>query len=60
LKKGDAVVAVDGIGVREAESLQRRLALVWLGETVELTVLRDGQSIVVQAAMEDSGRARSK
>jgi len=60
LKKGDVIAAVDGIGVREADSLERRLNLVWVGEMVEFTVLRDGQSIVVRAAMEDSGRARSK
>jgi serine protease Do/serine protease DegQ len=60
LKKGDAVTAVDGIPVREADALQRRLGLVWLGEKVELTVLRDGQSIVVQTSMDDTKHARSK
>jgi S1-C subfamily serine protease len=60
LKKGDAVTAVDGITVREADALQRRLALVWFGEMVELTVLRDGQPIVVQASMDETGRARSR
>jgi S1-C subfamily serine protease len=60
LKKGDVVTAVDGVPVREADSLQRRLALAWLGDTVQLTVLRGGESILIQAAMEDMGRVRSK
>jgi serine protease Do/serine protease DegQ len=60
LRKGDAITAVDGIPVREADALQRKLGLVWLGEMVELTVLRGGQSILIRAAMEDAGRARSR
>jgi len=58
LRKGDAVTAVDGIPVREADALQRRLALVWLGEKVELSVLRDGQPMIIQAAMDETGRAQ--
>ena len=58
LKKGDAVTAVDGVPVREADALQRRLGLIWLGEKLELTVLRDGQPIVVQATMDETARAR--
>jgi S1-C subfamily serine protease len=60
LMKGDAVAAVDGIGVREADSLERRLNLFWLGQMLEFTILRNGQSIMVRVAMEEAGRARSK
>jgi serine protease Do/serine protease DegQ len=60
LRKGDAVTAVDGIPVREADALQRRLGLVWLGEKFELSVVRDGQPIVVQATMDETARAKAK
>ncbi len=60
LKTGDVVIAVDGAAVRDADELQSKLGLDWLGDTVELTVSRAGQSIVIHAAMEELRRARSK
>jgi S1-C subfamily serine protease len=60
LKKGDLVTAVDGLPVREADSLQRKLGLVWSGEVVSLTVQRGSESLAVPVTMEDPGAAPSK
>ena len=60
LKVGDVVTAIDGVGVRTADELFSRLGLDWLGDTVELTLSRGGQTIVVDAATEDTGRPRSR
>jgi S1-C subfamily serine protease len=60
LKKGDIIMAVDGSPVREVKTIQRRLGLDFLGDTVALSVMRDGQPLVVHAVLEEAGRARSK
>ncbi len=54
LKVGDAVTAI------EADELHHKLGLVWLGEMVELTLLRGGQPVVVHAVMEAPKGAKSK
>jgi serine protease DegQ len=60
LRKGDLVTAVDGMPVREADSLQRKLGLVWSGETVSLSVLRGSETLVIATTMEEAARAPSK
>lgn len=60
IKVGDLVTAIDGVGVRNADELQSKLALDWLGESVELALMRDGQPMVVRAVLEDGGSAKAK
>jgi Do/DeqQ family serine protease len=42
LRRGDIVVAIDGIPVRSATQIRNRVGLKRVGETVTLTVERDG------------------
>jgi S1-C subfamily serine protease len=42
LRAGDIVLAVDGVPLGDAQSLQMRLFAVAIGERVEITVLRNG------------------
>lgn len=42
LRSGDLVLAVDGIPLRDAQSLQKRLFAEAIGQRVEITVLRNG------------------
>jgi len=48
LKPGDVVVAVDGREVTSATDLRNRIGLLRVGETVELTILRDGERKLVR------------
>jgi Do/DeqQ family serine protease len=43
LERGDVIVAVDGHPVRDASDLRTKIGLHRVGETVELTILRDGR-----------------
>lgn len=45
LQQGDVVVAVDGVAVNDEAGAQFRFATRMIGETAELTVLRDGQNL---------------
>jgi serine protease Do len=47
LRRGDAIVAVDGQAIREPKELSRRIAAIEPGKTVSLTVLRDGKERTV-------------
>jgi len=47
LKRGDAIVAVDGQPIREPRDLSRRIAALEPGKTVALTVLRNGKERTV-------------
>jgi S1-C subfamily serine protease len=60
LKVGDLVMSIDGIGVRNADELYSKMSLDWLGETVELAIMRDGQPLVVRAVMEDQSPAGAR
>ena len=60
LRTGDIVTAVDGIRVRNSDELNSRMGLDWLGDTVELTVLRGGQPLVIHAVPTETGQAQSK
>jgi serine protease Do len=47
LKRGDAIVAVEGQPIREPKDLSRRIAAFDPGKSVPLTVLRDGKERTV-------------
>lgn len=49
---GDVVVAVDGQPVRDFDDLLSRIAFKHPGETVELTILRDGRERNVEVILE--------
>jgi Do/DeqQ family serine protease len=47
LKRGDLIVAIDGQGLDNPESLGYRLGTKSIGGTASLTVMRDGQSVTL-------------
>jgi S1-C subfamily serine protease len=49
LKRGDLILAIDGISLGDAQSLQRRLFADAIGSRVEITVLRNGALVDVVA-----------
>jgi S1-C subfamily serine protease len=61
LKPGDLVTELGGRHVIDSQFLRRRLALLRVGETADLTVRRDGKSSSVKLAVaERDPRARPK
>jgi serine protease DegQ len=56
LKSGDVVTEVNTVPVENASHLRASLALVRIGETAELAVLREGQRIVVHPIVAQAGR----
>lgn len=55
LRPGDLIVAVDGRPVRGSADLRNRIGLLRAGQTVELTVLRDGRRRTVEARLARAG-----
>jgi S1-C subfamily serine protease len=51
LKAGDVVVRVAEAAVRDATYLRTRIALLRIGETAELVVLRDGKETTIKAVI---------
>jgi serine protease DegQ len=50
LQVGDVVTAIDGVSVRDSDQFRGRMGLDWIADSIELMVLRAGQSIVIRAA----------
>ena len=48
---GDVITAIDGVEVNDVQELARIIDSRDVGDTVTLTVLRDGQSITVEAEL---------
>ena len=53
IKAGDLVIAADGEPVRSATHLRNKIGLLRVGETIELTVLRDGDRHTLSAKLEE-------
>ncbi len=53
LRPGDVIVAVDGRPVTGAAVLRNRIGLMRVGTQLELTLLRDGQRLVVRGEIAD-------
>jgi S1-C subfamily serine protease len=53
LKAGDVVTGVTGTPVRDTSQLRSRLGLFWVGDTAELTVIRNGKPTVIRATIPD-------
>jgi S1-C subfamily serine protease len=51
LKSGDVVTELGGVKVRNAPFLRTRIALLRIGETAELAILRDGKPMTIRAVM---------
>src|SRR5690606_16352841 len=49
IRAGDVVVALNGRPLRNSSDLRNAVGLVRPGETVELTLLRDGRKLTVRA-----------
>jgi len=50
LQEGDLIIAFNGVGFRFADELERLEAFDWIsiGDTVELTVLRDAKTLILE------------
>lgn len=53
IKTGDVVTELGGTPVRDTADLRTRLGLLWVGDTAEFTVARDGKPVVIRATIAD-------
>lgn len=53
LKAGDVVTELGGKPVRNTNDLRLKLGLLWVGDTTEITVMRNGEPRVLRVAMAD-------
>jgi S1-C subfamily serine protease len=60
LKAGDVVTELAGTAVRDTSHLRSRLGLLWVGDTAELTVTRNGKPTVIRATITDPQRTKVK
>jgi Do/DeqQ family serine protease len=58
LKVGDVVTGVTGTPVHDTSHLRSRLGLFWVGDTAELTVMRNGKPTVIRATITDPQRGK--
>jgi len=59
-KAGDVVTDLAGRPVRDTAELRSRLGLLWVGDTAELTVMRNGKPAVLRATIVDQQRGKAK
>lgn len=59
LKVGDVVTAVDGEPLRNADNLRNTIGLLMVGQTVELTVKRNGKARTLKATVTENRETRS-
>jgi Do/DeqQ family serine protease len=61
LKGGDVVTEIGRTPIHDTNELRSRMGLLWMGDTAEFTVLRDGQPTVIRAVITGSEvRAKQK
>jgi S1-C subfamily serine protease len=60
LKVGDVITDLAGTPVRDTSHLRTRLGLLWVGDTAELTVMRNGEPAVIRATITDPQRTKAK
>jgi S1-C subfamily serine protease len=56
LKSGDVVMEVAGALLRNTSDLRNRMGLLSVGDTAELTVLRDGKRLVIRVTITNRER----
>ena len=54
------VTDLAGTPVRDTSELRTRLGLLWVGDTAELTVRRDGKPTIIRATIVDQQRSKAK
>jgi serine protease Do len=52
IKRGDAIVAINGQGIADSNELRNRIAQLGPNASVELTIVRNGQTQTVKAILE--------
>jgi Do/DeqQ family serine protease len=60
LKAGDIITELAGAAVHDTAELRTRLGLLWVGDTAEFTVTRDGKPTVIRATIVDAQRAEPR
>ncbi|HLK84395.1 MAG TPA: trypsin-like peptidase domain-containing protein [Xanthobacteraceae bacterium] len=60
LKVGDVITDLAGTPARDMSHLRTRLGLLWVGDTAELTVMRNGKRLVIRATIADPPPAKGK
>jgi Do/DeqQ family serine protease len=60
LKAGDVITELAGSPVHDTSDLRTRLGLLWVGDTAEFTVARDGKPTVLRAVIADQQRAEPR
>jgi Do/DeqQ family serine protease len=60
LKAGDVITELAGSPVHDTSELRTRLGLLWVGDTAEFTVTRDGKPTVIRATIADPQRAAER
>jgi serine protease Do/serine protease DegQ len=60
LKAGDVVTDIGKTAIRDSGDLRNRMALLRVGEVAELSVMRDGQPIIIRATMAADREPRGK
>src|SRR6266849_3227700 len=60
VKAGDVVTDLAGTPVRDTSQLRSRLGLLWLGDSAELTVIRNGKPTMIRATIVDAQRTKTK
>lgn len=58
LQVGDVVTAVNGTPVRSADNLRNFIGLLVIGQTIELDIIRDGQSRTIHATVMENVQQR--
>ncbi len=56
LKRGDVLVAIDGVQVRSATQVRNHVGLKRVGQAVDLTVVRNGSRRVLTATIQENQR----
>jgi len=60
LKVGDVVTAIDGHRLMNADSLRNTIGLLMVGQTIELTILRDGEEKILRAKVKEMKKQASQ
>jgi serine protease Do/serine protease DegQ len=60
LKAGDVITELAGSPVHDTSDLRTRLGLLWVGDTAEFKVARDGKPTVLRAVIVDQQRAEPR
>jgi S1-C subfamily serine protease len=60
LKAGDIVADLGVMPVRDTNDLHARLGLLWVGDTAEFTVVRDGKAMDLHATIVDTPRSEQR